>query len=74
MKYLDADGNTIEFLTTKDVAARLRVDTATVRRWVKDGSLEAIVLPYARKKTQLRFYRETIEKLLNTTTKEGQEQ
>lgn len=32
-------------LTIKEVARILRVDETTVRRWVKQGVLEAIVLP-----------------------------
>lgn len=32
-------------LTVAEVATRLRVDEATVRRWITDGVLEAITLP-----------------------------
>jgi excisionase family DNA binding protein len=31
----------LEFLTTPDVAERLRVSTRTVRRWIEDGDLIA---------------------------------
>lgn len=37
---------TVELWTVSEVAARLRVDNTTVRRWIKDGALEAVTLPH----------------------------
>ena len=54
-----------ELLTVSEVADILRVDSTTVRRWVKQGVLEAIVLPHANKRCAYRVKRETVDKLLN---------
>lgn len=35
-----------DLLTVSEVARILRVDDTTVRRWVKAGALEAVVLPH----------------------------
>jgi excisionase family DNA binding protein len=35
-----------DLLTVSEVARLLRVDDTTVRRWVKQGALEAVVLPH----------------------------
>ena len=35
-----------ELLTVGEVAKRLRVDDTTVRRWIRQGILEAVKLPY----------------------------
>ncbi|GCE46718.1 excisionase family DNA binding protein [Thermosporothrix hazakensis] len=34
-----------EFLTVGEVAKILKVDPTTVRRWIRQGSLEAVPLP-----------------------------
>lgn len=39
-------------LTVREVARTLRVDETTVRRWIKSGALEAIVLPSRGKQRQ----------------------
>lgn len=52
-------------LTVSEVAEILRVDATTVRRWVKNGVLEAVVLPHARKRQAYRIKRETVENLLS---------
>ncbi len=59
-----------ELLTVSEVAEILRVDDTTVRRWVKQGALEAIILPHVNERQAYRIKRETLEKLLgsNTTT------
>jgi excisionase family DNA binding protein len=54
-----------ELLTVAEVAGILRVDNTTVRRWVKIGALEAIVLPHVKDGHQAyRIKRETLDKLL----------
>jgi len=35
-----------DLLTVREVAKQLRVDDTTVRRWIKNGALEAITLPH----------------------------
>jgi excisionase family DNA binding protein len=53
-----------ELLTVSEVARILRVDDATVRRWVKQGTLEAVVLPHVNERHAVRIKRETLDKLL----------
>jgi excisionase family DNA binding protein len=54
-----------ELLTVSEVADILRVDSTTVRRWVKNGILEAVVLPHVNKRQAYRIKRQTVDKLLN---------
>lgn len=54
-----------ELLTIREVAKELRVDRATVIRWVKSGALEAIALPHKGKRQVCRVKRETLDKILN---------
>ncbi len=53
-------------LMVSEVARLLRVDDATVRRWIKQGALEAIVLPHINKREAYRIKRETVDRLLAT--------
>ena len=53
-----------ELLTVSEVADILRVDDTTVRRWVKQGALEAIILPHVNERQAYRIKRETLNKLL----------
>jgi excisionase family DNA binding protein len=53
-----------DLLTVSEVAQILRVDDTTVRRWVKQGALEAIVLPHVNERQAYRIKRETLDKLL----------
>jgi excisionase family DNA binding protein len=53
-------------LTVADVANILNVDDTTIRRWAKQGLLEAVLLPHAGKRTGYRFKPETIDALLNS--------
>lgn len=55
-----------ELLTVREVANILRVDDTTVRRWVKQGALEAITLPHKNVRQAYRIKRETVDKLLTT--------
>ncbi len=47
-------------LTTSEVAEALRVDSATVRRWIAAGTLPAVRLPSG----QSRITREVLDDLL----------
>lgn len=61
-----------ELMTVREVARELRVDDTTVRRWIKDGLLEAISLPHAGKRTGYRVRRSTLLVLLSSNySKEG---
>ena len=57
----------LELLTVSEVARILRVDDTTVRRWIKQGALEAIVLPHLNDRQAYRVKRETIIKLTGET-------
>ncbi len=53
-----------ELLTVREVACILRVDEATVRRWIKEGVLDAIKLPHRGKRKIHRVRRSTLNSLL----------
>ena len=53
-----------ELMTVKEVADILRVDDTTVRRWVKQGALEAVILPHKHERQAYRIRRETLDKIL----------
>lgn len=53
-------------LTVREVALRLRVDETTIHRWIKSGTLEAIILPHRGKRRVYRIRRSTLEKVLNS--------
>lgn len=53
-----------ELLTVPEVARILRVDDTTVRRWVKQGALEAVILPHVNARQAYRIKRETLNKVL----------
>lgn len=53
-----------DLLTVREVAQLLRVDDTTVRRWVKQGALEAVILPHVNKRQSVRIKRETLDALL----------
>ena len=55
-----------ELLTVSEVARILRVDDTTVRRWVKQGALEAVVLPHVNERQAYRVRRSTLEKLIGS--------
>ena len=54
-----------ELLTVREVARRLRVDDTTVRRWIKNGVLEAITLPHRGARQAYRIRQATLDALLN---------
>jgi excisionase family DNA binding protein len=51
-------------LTVREIADRLRVDDTTVRRWIKNGILEAITLPHQGKRRAYRIQQSTLDTLL----------
>lgn len=53
-----------ELLTVSEVARILRVDDTTIRRWVKQGTLETVILPHVGDRQAYRVKRETLDKLL----------
>ena len=57
-----------ELLTVSEVAEILRVDDTTVRRWVKQGVLEAVVLPHLNERQAYRIKRTTLNKLLGDSS------
>jgi excisionase family DNA binding protein len=52
-----------ELLTVHEVAQQLRVDDTTVRRWIKNGVLEAVLLPHVGSRQAYRIKRETLNKI-----------
>jgi excisionase family DNA binding protein len=52
--------------TVSEIAQRLRVDDTTVRRWIKQGALSAIVLPHVGERQAYRVTDETLEALLSS--------
>jgi excisionase family DNA binding protein len=55
--------------TVHEVADILRVDDTTVRRWIKNGVLEAVRLPHLHKRESYRIRQETVETLLSGTSR-----
>ena len=51
-------------LTVRQVAAYLRVDDTTVRRWIKSDALEAVKLPHRGKRTAYRIKQSVLDRLL----------
>lgn len=58
-----------DLYTIKEIAAILLVDPTTVRRWVRQGVLEALRLPHIEgsKREGYRIKRETLDKLLSNS-------
>jgi excisionase family DNA binding protein len=54
----------MDLMTVSEVAQILRVDDTTVRRWVKQGALEAVVLPHVNERQGYRIKREAVNKIL----------
>lgn len=50
--------------TVDEVAQRLRVDAITVRRWIKQGALNAITLPHKGTRRVYRITQTTLNALL----------
>ena len=56
-----------ELLTVAEVAAILRLDPTTVRRYIGNGLINAIGLPHKNKRMSYRIRRTELERLLSTT-------
>lgn len=56
-----------ELLTVQEVATYLRVDDTTVRRWIKNGTMDAIKLPHRGKRETYRILRSTLTAILEYT-------
>jgi excisionase family DNA binding protein len=59
-----------KLLTVREVARQLRVDSTTVRRWIKSGALEAITLPHRGKRREYRIRQSTLDALLRNSRSE----
>lgn len=57
-----------ELLTVGEVAQILKVDDTTVRRWVKNGAIEAVVLPHINERQSYRITREVLNKALSQSS------
>ena len=58
-----------ELFTIAEVAQILRVDDATVRQWIKQGALQAVILPHLKDRPGgYRIKRETLEEILHLTS------
>jgi excisionase family DNA binding protein len=57
-----------ELLTVREVAKRLRLDDTTIRRWIKQGLVDAIALPHRNKRQAYRIRKATLDALLASTT------
>ncbi len=58
-----------DLLTTHEVAKILRVDTTTVRRWIKTGVLDAVALPHVNERMAYRVKRSELQKILSPEAK-----
>ncbi len=63
----------VELWTVHEVAQCLRVDDTTVRRWIKDGALEAITLPHNGKRIAYRVPGRVMDAILAEQTQDGGE-
>ena len=60
-----------ELMTVSEVADILRVDDTTVRRWVKQGALEAVILPHNNERQAYRIRRGDLDKILREGNEES---
>lgn len=57
-----------ELLTIREVSKALRVDDTTTRRWVTQGILDAVILPYGGKRKSYRIKRSVLNELIEGKT------
>ncbi len=57
-----------DLLTVNEAAAIFRVDDTTIRRWIKLGVLDAIILPHIGNRMCYRIPREALHRALNNTS------
>ncbi len=63
--FKDLNEQTNDLLTVSEVADILRVDDTTLRRWIRRGALEAVVLPRGNgRRIIYRIRRATVDALL----------
>jgi excisionase family DNA binding protein len=55
-----------DLLTVHEVANHLRVDDTTVRRWIKAGAMDAIMLPHKGNRQGYRVKKSTLDALLGS--------
>lgn len=60
-----------ELLTVQEVADIFRVDNTTVRRWIKEDALEAIILPHLNERQGYRIRRSVINAILESSASSG---
>lgn len=60
-------GNPEDLLTVPEIAQWARVDDTTVRRWIKNGALEAITLPHRGTRQAYRIRRGALARAFPTT-------
>lgn len=60
------DKNEQDLLTINEVSEILRVDPTTTRRWIKQGTLEAVVLPHVNARQAYRVKRSVMNRILTT--------
>lgn len=53
-----------DLLTVKEVSNILRVNDSTLRRWIKNGAMYAVILPHLSGRRGYRIKRETLDALL----------
>jgi excisionase family DNA binding protein len=54
-----------KLLTPKQVAKILNVDETTIRRWIKEGYIEAVKLPGSGSRKYHRIRKSTVDTILN---------
>lgn len=53
-----------QLLTVLEVASILRVDDSTVKRWIRQGALEAVMLPHTSTRTKYRIRKATVDAII----------
>jgi hypothetical protein len=65
------EGDDNDLLTVREIARACRVDETTVRRWIKGGALEAVVLPHRGHRQAYRVKRGVLRRALAPQLPEG---
>lgn len=67
MSKLTNQDEIVDLLTVHQVAAILRCDDTTVRRWIKHGTLPAVSLPHVGKRQAYRVKQSELDRILHTS-------
>lgn len=59
---VDQNDDDEELVTVDEVAKQLRVDDTTVRRWINQGVLEAVILPHRGTRKAYRIKRSVLRR------------